>query len=131
MPLEGFEPKTAVFERAKTRVIHALDRAATAIGTITSQLMINKRIGFVISCNIYANATSVLEIFKSNQTSLLMNLLCSNQSWKGLILSQVRIPPEISVCVIFIITNHPSLPQTLHPTHHTEALPHASYPLQE
>jgi hypothetical protein len=30
MPLEGLEPTTPVFERAKT--VHNLDRAATAIG---------------------------------------------------------------------------------------------------
>jgi hypothetical protein len=30
MPLVGFEPMAPVFERAKT--VHALDRAATAIG---------------------------------------------------------------------------------------------------
>jgi hypothetical protein len=30
MPLVGFEPKTPVFERAKT--VHALGRAATVIG---------------------------------------------------------------------------------------------------
>jgi hypothetical protein len=32
MPRFGFEPTIPVFERAKT--VHALDRAATAIGTI-------------------------------------------------------------------------------------------------
>jgi hypothetical protein len=31
MPRVGFEPKIPVFERAKT--VHALDRAATVIGT--------------------------------------------------------------------------------------------------
>jgi hypothetical protein len=39
MPLVGFEPTIPVFERANT--VHALDRAATAIG-LTSMLQLNK-----------------------------------------------------------------------------------------
>jgi hypothetical protein len=37
MPLVGFEPKIAVFERAKT--VHGLDGAATAIGMIRPRRM--------------------------------------------------------------------------------------------
>jgi hypothetical protein len=34
MPQVGFEPTNSVFERAKT--VHALDRAATVLGTTTT-----------------------------------------------------------------------------------------------
>jgi hypothetical protein len=35
MPQEGFEPTKAMFER--TKVVHALDRAATVIGSSSLQ----------------------------------------------------------------------------------------------
>jgi hypothetical protein len=39
MPREGFELTTTVFERAKT--VHALDRAATVIGIIVHNVILN------------------------------------------------------------------------------------------
>jgi hypothetical protein len=38
MPLVGFEPTIPVFERAKT--VHALDRAATVIGSLVKHSLV-------------------------------------------------------------------------------------------
>jgi hypothetical protein len=126
MSLVGFKPKTAVFERTKMGVIHALDRTATVINFRVDDKQKNK-VCYSLQhlCKCHAD---VWKIFNSIQTSRLTNLICSNQSWKELILPQVRIPLDISVCIIFIIIiiNRPSYRENLHPTHHTETLPHVS-----
>jgi hypothetical protein len=41
MPREGFKPTTPVFERAKT--VHALERAATVMGSLVHIAKINYR----------------------------------------------------------------------------------------
>jgi hypothetical protein len=43
MPQVGFEPKTAVFERAKE--VHTLDRAATLIGKSNDRTAENNELG--------------------------------------------------------------------------------------
>jgi hypothetical protein len=59
MPLVGFEPTVPVFERAKT--VHALDRAATVIGSplkctqlnIKENIIINEKIILEYASEIY------------------------------------------------------------------------------